>query len=111
MATDGKRVLLFGGKAILLDAPTGMASGEQMKGDTWAWNGSRWVQIQDIGPAPRWDHALAFDDVRHTWVLRRYLGTERPCCGEPRGQSLKPNRSAFPIVRCRLAPGVGARHH
>jgi hypothetical protein len=69
MATDGKRVLLFGGKAILLDALTGTASGEQMKGDTWAWSGSRWVQIQDIGPAPRSDHALAFDDVRQTFVL------------------------------------------
>ncbi len=69
MASDGKRVLLFGGKAILLDAPTGLPSGEQMEGDTWAWNGSRWLQIQDIGPAPRWDHAMAFDDMRKTFVL------------------------------------------
>jgi hypothetical protein len=69
MASDGKRVLLFGGQSLLIDAPTGMASGVQMEGDTWAWSGSRWVKIQDIGPAPRWDHALAFDDVRHTFVL------------------------------------------
>src|SRR5258708_5157306 len=30
-------------------------------GDTWAWLDQSWRQIQDIGPAPRQRHAMAYD--------------------------------------------------
>jgi hypothetical protein len=30
-------------------------------GDTWEWDGVKWVAVADTGPAPRWAHAMAYD--------------------------------------------------
>jgi hypothetical protein len=37
--------------------------------DTWAWDGSLWTQLEDIGPSARTGHALAFDSSRKRVVL------------------------------------------
>jgi galactose oxidase-like protein len=29
-------------------------------GDSWRWDGHAWTKAQDIGPAPRWGHGMAF---------------------------------------------------
>jgi hypothetical protein len=29
-------------------------------GDSWRWDGHAWTKVQDIGPAPRWGHGMAF---------------------------------------------------
>jgi hypothetical protein len=29
-------------------------------GDSWRWDGKAWTKVQDIGPAPRWGHGMAF---------------------------------------------------
>jgi hypothetical protein len=29
-------------------------------GDSWRWDGHAWTEVQDIGPAPRWGHGMAF---------------------------------------------------
>jgi hypothetical protein len=49
---------------------------------TCQWDGSHWTEWQDIGPAPRWLHAMAYDSDRHRIVLFGGLailvGTEQP---------------------------------
>jgi hypothetical protein len=55
---SAKRTLLFGGNA---------GAGSPL-GDTWAWDGQVWTQIQDIGPSGRTSHAIAYDGT-HSRVL------------------------------------------
>ena len=38
-------------------------------GDSWRFDGTHWSQVQDIGPAPRVDHNMAFDSTRGAIVL------------------------------------------
>lgn len=38
-------------------------------GRTWQWDGDHWTEWQDIGPAPRWLHAMAYDGDRRRIVL------------------------------------------
>jgi hypothetical protein len=42
LASDGKGVVLFGG-----------ADARAVRGDTWRWNGSHWMQLASSGPSPR----------------------------------------------------------
>ncbi len=58
------RVLLFGGRRRATDGTL------QALGDTWAWDGSRWDQIDTTdAPAPRWGYAWAYDASREEIVL------------------------------------------
>lgn len=54
--------VLFGG----LD-PTGHPP--KLSRLTWQWDGQHWVSRQDMGPAARWGHAIAFDEERGKIVL------------------------------------------
>jgi hypothetical protein len=47
-------VLLFGGLT-----PPGEGGGSTPLNDTWACQDGAWRQVQDMGPAPRSDHAMA----------------------------------------------------
>lgn len=79
MASDGKRVLLFGGTTFIPARPQdpnqplgGTPPGgyrTTQQNDTWAWDGQRWMQIQDIGPSARTSHAIAYDAKRDAIVL------------------------------------------
>jgi hypothetical protein len=79
MASDKKRVLLFGGMMFVAARPQdqnnplgGTPPGgyhTTLENDTWAWDGHRWMQIQDIGPAARTDHAMTYDETRDAIVL------------------------------------------
>jgi N-acetylneuraminic acid mutarotase len=79
MASDSKRVLLFGGLTLAAARPQDQAlpTGGTPPGgfhttlekDTWAWDGHRWMQIQDIGPLARSSHAMAYDEKRDSIVL------------------------------------------
>jgi hypothetical protein len=64
MAFDGRRqrVVLFGGHNR-----TG-ESGSRL-GDTWEWDGTRWIEIKVSGPSPRNSPALAYDNLRGKIVL------------------------------------------
>jgi hypothetical protein len=57
LSTADGGVILFGGAT--LDVPQGQQP--MPRNDTWAWLEHSWRQIQDIGPAPRQDHAMAYD--------------------------------------------------
>jgi hypothetical protein len=37
--------------------------------DTWEWDGANWTQVASSGPAPRSDHAMAWDAARGRMVL------------------------------------------
>jgi len=64
MVFKGDRIALFGGLS------TSNAAGDpRVFGNTWEWNGKHWTQRQDIGPGPRWRHAMAFDSKRGRIVL------------------------------------------
>ena len=61
LAFKGDSVALFGG-ARLLDP-------QAFFGTTWTWDGKHWTLRQDIGPAPRSQHAMAFDAKRGRLVV------------------------------------------
>lgn len=50
--SDRSRTVLFGGQAA-----------DDLKGDTWEWDGTHWTQVQDSGPAPRDGAAMAHGDA------------------------------------------------
>ncbi|MDP3244850.1 MAG: MopE-related protein, partial [bacterium] len=52
------KVVLFGGWG-----------GGSYFGDTWEWNGTTWTQVSSTGPAPRVNHAMAYDSQRQKTVL------------------------------------------
>lgn len=54
----------FGGVQQL--APPRIA---QVLSGTWAFGEKFWTQRQDMGPSPRWGHAMAFDLTRRTLAL------------------------------------------
>ncbi len=60
---DGGAALLYGGVASITN-PTA-----QVFAGSWEWDGKDWTQRQDIGPGPRWGHAMAFDSTRGCTVL------------------------------------------
>jgi len=61
----GAAMLLFGGISSAA-APLGA---EELSRLSWEWDGEHWTLRQDMGPAPRWGHALAFDSQRGRAVL------------------------------------------
>jgi hypothetical protein len=79
ITSNGKRVLLFGGQAVFAARPqdrslptAGTPTGgfhTTLEKDTWAWDGHRWMQIQDIGPPARMNHAMTYDEKRDSIVL------------------------------------------
>jgi hypothetical protein len=44
--------------------------------ETWTFDGKHWTHRQDIGPSPRFSHAISFDAARRTIVL--FGGTAFP---------------------------------
>jgi hypothetical protein len=65
MTFDGSSTLLFGG----IDPLSNANVSPRIFGLTWEWNGEHWTERQDIGPAPRWGHVVAFDSGRGQVVL------------------------------------------
>jgi hypothetical protein len=61
---EGDRVALFGGIDSIAASPAPLVFG-----NTWEWDGKHWTQRQDIGPGPRWLHAMAYDNIRRRIVL------------------------------------------
>jgi hypothetical protein len=61
--TERSRTVLFGGQVF---TSAGLRSSLK---DTWEWDGARWLQLQDIGPAARGGHAMAYDLARQRAVL------------------------------------------
>ena len=59
-----REVVLFGGTQ-----PRAFGPGFQPLGDTWLWDGSDWRLSAAVGPAPRDEHAFAFDPRRGRTVL------------------------------------------
>jgi len=62
-------IVLFGGAAR---GAAGAA--DVVLRDTWGFDGLRWTQLQDIGPAARSGHAMAFDADRAKAVMFGGLG-------------------------------------
>ena len=47
----------------------GGADSSQVRGDTWEWDGSKWTQVNLLGPGPRTFPAMTYDSVRRKVVL------------------------------------------
>ena len=60
----GGTTLLFGG-VTSSPAPVG----DMLAKLSWEWDGAHWTLRQDMGPAARWGHALAFHSARGRPVL------------------------------------------
>jgi hypothetical protein len=56
------RLVLFGGYQFV----TGKNG---VVGDTWEWDGTTWTQVEEIGPAPRQRHSMAYDSAKKRIVL------------------------------------------
>jgi hypothetical protein len=65
MTFVGGATLLFGG----VTSSPAPAPGEELSRLSWEWDGAHWTLRQDMGPAPRWGHAIAFDSARGRPVL------------------------------------------
>jgi hypothetical protein len=63
VATD-VQISMFGGLNSANTAPAPTVFHE-----TWVFDGKRWTHRQDIGPGPRWGHAMAYDLARRSIVL------------------------------------------
>lgn len=59
---DRKRIVLFGGYRRT-------AEGTVRLGDTWEWDGVRWIQAAVDGPTPRNGAAMVYDERRRRAVL------------------------------------------
>ena len=69
-----RRSILFGGHTIT-------QNGRNWFGDTWEWDGTRWLEIPASGPSPRTGAAAVYDSFRKRLVL--FGGnTERGVSGE-----------------------------
>jgi N-acetylneuraminic acid mutarotase len=64
MVFKGDKVALYGGLDNFL-----ASAGPTVFGNTWEWDGKHWTKRQDIGPGPRWRHAMAYDSTRGRIVL------------------------------------------
>ena len=64
MVSTDVQVSMYGG----LDSPGGPPAPTVFH-ETWVFDGKHWTHRQDIGPGPRWGHALAYDASRRTIVL------------------------------------------
>jgi hypothetical protein len=51
-------IVLFGGVNSI--DPGFPSANRIIYGDSWRWDGKNWTKVQDIGPAPRWGHGMAF---------------------------------------------------
>jgi len=54
-------VVLFGGVNSI--DPSFPSANRIIYGDSWRWSGTAWTEVQDIGPAPRWGHGMAFRKI------------------------------------------------
>jgi hypothetical protein len=54
-------IVLFGGVNSI--DPNFPSANRIIYGDSWRWDGNAWREVQDIGPAPRWGHGMAFRKV------------------------------------------------
>lgn len=59
--TKRNRLVLFGG--------VGKTGYDDLKGDTWEWDGNHWHPMTDTSIGPRFEHAPAYDAARRKTVL------------------------------------------
>ena len=50
---------------------------EDLKGDTWEWNGQSWRQMTDVGAGTRDHHSMAYDAARRKTVMYGGQNTNR----------------------------------
>jgi len=66
---------LIGGNAAMISTDVQIAlfggtdSSNAVFRETWTFDGTHWTHRQDIGPVPRFSHAMSFDAPRRTIVL------------------------------------------
>ena len=65
--SDRDRVVLFGGRIPIQYVEGGPS--EIYAQDTWEWDSSMWIQMEDMGPPGRGEHALCYDAGRRRTVL------------------------------------------
>lgn len=64
MVSTDAQLVLFGGLDSANSSPP-----PNLFDDSWTFDGALWTQRQDMGPAGRWGHAMAFDASRRTIVM------------------------------------------
>jgi hypothetical protein len=96
MVSTSGQLVLFGGLSSANPAPA-----PRLFDDSWAFDGTHWTQRQDIGPAGRYNHGMAFDSARQTIVLfGGYAGTSS-------GQATELLGDTWEHVAEEQAPGPG----
>ena len=64
-----KRIVMYGG--------VGNKGYEDLRGDTWEWDGKRWLQMTDTSVGTRDHHALAYDAARGKTVMYGGVSSNR----------------------------------
>lgn len=57
------------GYVVLFGGTEDGTNSQLLRGDTWQWDGHRWIQRSTTGPLPRTGHAMAYDIQRSRVVL------------------------------------------
>jgi Galactose oxidase, central domain len=104
-------IVLFGGVNSI--DPALPPTDRIIHGDSWRWDGNAWTKVQDIGPAPRWGHGMAFRSDADRIVLFGGSSVFGPAQDaslqagamrdtwehtEPQGQTAAPTLQALSIV-------------
>jgi hypothetical protein len=71
MTGAANSIVLFGG-----------GNPQTLLNDSWSFDGTHWTQVQNIGPVPRFSHALTFDSKRGAVVLFGGTGADAAPLGD-----------------------------
>lgn len=66
---EGAGLVFTGASSILFGGLDATAAPAALFGESWELAGDEWTERQDIGPAPRWYHAMTHDTARGRVVL------------------------------------------
>jgi len=97
-------IVLFGGVNSIEPLLTAPAK-RIIYGDSWRWDGHAWTEVQNIGPAPRWGHGMAFRSDAGRIVLVGGSSVFGPA--EDASQQTGVRRDTWEHAEQAVAPGPG----
>jgi Galactose oxidase, central domain len=75
MVSTDVQTTMFGGFQFAV------SSSPVVLGDSWVYDGAHWTERENIGPGPRYSHAMAYDSGRRTIVLFGGISTNTAVSG------------------------------
>jgi hypothetical protein len=96
-----EKIVLFGG--VNSNDPALAPEDRVIYGDSWRWDGATWTRVQDMGPAPRWGHAMTYRND----ALRIVLFGGATVFAPPGDAALQPGLARDTWEHSEAVPGGG----